>query len=105
MVNSRNKGTIVESENIGFRGRIPKSYIATVMNFRLCFNIKQTYAKHFDRHYLLYDACYGATERLFGIVDEDKPEEADRRLYEMALEFLSNCQIEDRTHYVSSKAE
>ena len=105
MVNSRNKGTIEEFENIEFRGRIPKSYIVTVTNSRLCFNIKQTFAEHFDRHYLLYEICYGATKHLFGIVDEDKPEEADRRLYERALEFISNCQTEDRTRYASSKAK
>lgn len=101
MEKDRSKGIITESD-----GGLVKIYTCEILNPFFYFNFKRTYANYLHNHFLLYEDCAGGKENLFDIVDNDKPEEADRILYERALDFISRCEIiDDRTRHSNAKAK
>ena len=97
------KAKIIDSNSHEEVGR----YEAKVTNKKFLYDRIQTHAGKLDNHFLLYENMYGHQnkQQLFGVVDCDKPEEADRRLYERAKDFVRGCEIKDETRHAGKNLE
>ena len=69
-------------------------------------SLHEQFSKELKEHQLEVILVDNHSEDVFGVVDGNKPKEADRRLYERALEFLKNCdEVQDGTRYAKNKLE
>lgn len=76
--------------------KLPKTYRTLIFASRIdC--LLDYFAESLDGHLALYSFIPRKGKDLFSIVDGDKAKEADKRLYESALKYISDCDVEDQT--------
>ncbi len=89
-------------------GASPKVYEARIITGNYFQNAITTHAEPLDGHFLLYGRVHTQREPLeqhvFGVVNSRSPDLADERLYRKALEFVQNCEIDDRTSHAKQNS-
>lgn len=99
MVEVKDKAEIVDRNPKDDVGRYVAEFTDGIKSYML-----ETYATELDGHFLLYvDALFSTNStEVFGVVDLDKPHEADKRLYNRARSFVKDCDIDDKTRHAQN---
>jgi len=83
-------------------------YTVTILNPNIRYRVKKTWATQVNNHFVLYGECSTfegqSRPNIFDVLCKTTLPEVERRLYQLAKEFLGNYDIDDKTGYSLSDA-